>query len=320
MQLNILANSPQKYPAGHSSMLRLDDAVLPYQFTLKGSVTFKGVGLHSGRETIMIVRPAADNTGIRFVRTDLKSNNEIEARYDYVTSTFMSTELTNDAGAKIATVEHIMAALAGLGITNAIIDIDGPEVPIMDGSSLIFCEAFKQIGLQRLQKKVQGIQILKTVKVDDGKGATASFLPDDARLMHMKFDLKGRLNDLIKNPDMVFDLDHDDFYALLSHARTFGFYEDAQKLIQAGLARGASLDNTIVIKDNAVMNDDGLRDDDEFVQHKLLDAVGDLALAGVHIVGAFKGVNSGHGLNNKLLRKLFSTPNAWCWVNTDFLK
>lgn len=318
MQLNLTANSHAHNKVHTLRLPTLEGTALSYQSTLRQKVSCVGVGLHSGQEVSLTIRSAAINEGITFIRTDLAENNRIEARYDYVDSTMMSTRLTNPHGVSIATVEHIMAAMAGMGITNAVIEVNAPEIPIMDGSSLVFCDLIRSVGIKHTSQKVRAIEILKPVRVEDGKGASATFLPDDARTLKMRFDLKGRMQSLIKHPEMSFDLDHDDFHDLLAHARTFGFYEDAQKLLQAGLARGASLDNTIVIRDDAVMNETGLRDEDEFVQHKILDAIGDLSLAGVHIIGAFEGINSGHGLNNQLLRKIFATPNAWCWAHTDF--
>ncbi len=285
----------------------------PYQSTLCSAVTCSGIGVHSGTSVQLTLKPASQNQGIVFVRTDLDSScNTIQAIYSNVTDTRMCTTLTNSHGVSISTVEHVVAALAGASITNAVIEVSGPEVPIMDGSSVIFSQMIQDADVSRQPSSVpfidflKPIRILKPVRVSEGK-AWAEYTPASRRLISIEFDAHGRLSPQL----LTFQWDQEDFADLISNARTFGFYEDAEKLWAAGLAKGASLDNTIVIHNHKVMNEEGLRSDDELVRHKILDAVGDLGLAGCPIYGQFKGYNSGHGLNNKLLRALFADPDCF---------
>ncbi len=284
------------------------------QKTLAQSISCVGVGVHSGKPASLTIIPASVGTGYVFVRTDLNApENIIPAKYDTVVDTMMCTKIANPYGVTISTIEHVLAALVGANVTNAIIEVNGPEVPIMDGSSSVFSQMIANAGVKTQEDKIPTIRILKPIKVTHGD-ASAEFVPSENRLVSMEFDGHGRLQNLMDETEYSFDLDADDFADLLADARTFGFYEDAEKLWAAGLAKGASLENTIVIQGNSIMNEGGLRSEDEFIRHKILDAVGDLALAGVAIRGHFKGFNSGHALNNQLLRVLFSTPNVWCFV------
>lgn len=279
------------------------------QQTIARPVSCHGVGVHSANPATLTICPGAIDTGIVFVREDVSGEiAEIPARWHLVTDTTMCTKLTNGHGISIGTIEHVVAACVGMGITSARILVDGPEVPIMDGSSAVFVDMIQRVGLRSLKKSVRSIRVLKPVTITSGT-SVAKLLPCHESKMTMKFDANGRL--LPQQWSYTYYPDHDDFSSLLSEARTFGFYEDAQKLWSAGLAKGASLENTIVINHDGIMNEDGLRYDDELIRHKVLDAIGDLALAGVHIIGHFDGVNSGHALNNKLLRALFSDPTAW---------
>lgn len=281
------------------------------QKTLAQSVSCVGVGVHSGKSASLTLCPALEGTGYVFIRTDIAGfKNKIQARYDVVVDTMMCTKIANSYGVSISTIEHVMAALTGANITNVIIEVNGPEVPIMDGSSLAFSKMIERAGTQIQDSHVPVLRILKPVKVTHGK-ASAEFIPSQGRMISIKFDGHDRLQHLMDETEFSFDLDNDDFSELLSDARTFGFYEDAEKLWSAGLAKGASLENTVVIQNEKVINEGGLRSDDELIRHKVLDAVGDLALAGVTILGHFRGINSGHALNNQLLRVLFATPDAW---------
>ncbi len=280
------------------------DFALVRQRTLGKACSCTGVGVHSGASVHLTLKPATPNTGFVFVRTDVDSvHNKIPAIYSAVTDTRMCTTLTNAYGISISTVEHVVAALAGAGLTNAIIEVSGPEVPIMDGSSVIFSQMIQDGGIVFQDVGTPWVRILKPVRVSEGT-AWAEYTPSHDRFISIDFDAHGRLN----GQSFTFHWDQDDFADIISSARTFGFYEDAEKLWAAGLAKGASLDNTVVIHDNKVMNEEGLRSDDELVRHKILDAVGDLGLAGCLIYGHFRGYNSGHGLNNKLLRAVFSNP------------
>lgn len=282
-----------------------------HQNTLASSVHFKGIGVHSGKPVQMTIKPAPVETGIVFIRTDLEENNIIKAHWSTVSDTSMSTRISNPDGVTVSTIEHVMAALAGLKIQNAIIELDSPEVPIMDGSSVDFVKALKTIGPKKQSSRVQTIRVLKTIQVSHGT-STAFLLPSNESRISMEYN-----NRLPESFFFSYYPDTDDFSSILSPARTFGHFEDAQKLRAAGLALGASLDNTIVIGENGIMNEGGLRYEDEFVRHKVLDAVGDLALAGGRLLGHFYGINSGHALNNKILRTLFADPAAWVIEETN---
>jgi UDP-3-O-[3-hydroxymyristoyl] N-acetylglucosamine deacetylase len=282
-----------------------------WQKTIASPVTCTGVGVHSGKPVTLTIRPAIADSGYVFIRTDVPAGSRrIPARWDTVTNTAMCTQVTNSQGVSVSTIEHVIAALAGCGIHNAIIELDGPEVPIMDGSSAEFVKLVRQASLHQQFQPVRPLKVLKTVEVSVGN-STAMLKPSDEPKLSMQFNANGRLNN--QSWSFVYYPDHDDFGDLLSSARTFGFYEDAQHLWSQGLAQGASLDNTVVIKDGEIMNEEGLRFSDEFVRHKMLDAVGDLALAGAPILGHFMGINSGHALNNQLLHALFADESAWCF-------
>jgi UDP-3-O-[3-hydroxymyristoyl] N-acetylglucosamine deacetylase len=284
-------------------------STVAWQQTIAASVSCTGIGLHSGKPVTLTLRPAIANSGYVFMRTDVSEDSRrVPARWDTVTDTAMCTKITNSQGVSVSTIEHVIAALAGCGIHNAIIELDGPEVPIMDGSSSDFVDMVRQASIRQQRQPVRRIKILKTVEVKVGK-ATATLKPSDDTQFTMQFNANGRLDNQAWS--LNYYPDHDDFGDLLSNARTFGFYEDAQHLWAQGLAQGASLDNAVVIKDGKVMNEEGLRFSDEFVRHKMLDAIGDLALAGAPIQGLFSGENSGHGLNNQLLRALFADESAW---------
>lgn len=284
-----------------------------FQKTVLIPIHFQGVGVHSGKTVQMTIKPAPVDTGYVFIRTDLTENNSIKASWDTVSDTSMSTRISNKAGVMVSTIEHVTAALTGLGIQNAIIEVDAAEIPIMDGSSLEFVKAIKAAGTKKQAARVRTIRVLKPIQVTQGT-STAFLLPSDEPCISMEFNSNNRLSE-----DFFFSYypDTDDFSSVLSPARTFGHYEDAQKLRAAGLARGASLDNTIVIGEAGIMNEGGLRYKDELVRHKVLDALGDLALAGGRLLGHFYGINSGHALNNQILRALFADPAAWVIEETN---
>jgi UDP-3-O-[3-hydroxymyristoyl] N-acetylglucosamine deacetylase len=218
----------------------------------------------------------------------------------------MCTTITNASGISVATVEHIIAALYGTGITNALITIDGPEVPIMDGCSEEFCKGILETATARQSKRRHTLKISTTIRVENENG-WAQLSPHDKNLFSVKFTPTDRYEDLTQEQFQQFSYNEDDFTTLISRARTFGFYEDAQKLWAAGLAKGASLDNTVVIHKGAVMNEDGLRYSDELVRHKMLDAIGDMALAEYVLIGHYEACNPGHTLNYQLLKKYFDT-------------
>jgi UDP-3-O-[3-hydroxymyristoyl] N-acetylglucosamine deacetylase len=274
------------------------------QKTIGTSIQFKGVGVHGNKPVTMTIIP--DKDPIYFVRTDL-NNAVIPAHFKNVTDTKMSTTLSNEDGARVSTVEHILSALYGCGITRARIEIDGPEVPIMDGSACIFTHQIETVGIQTLKLKERVIEIVKPIHVFEGDHA-ALFLPNDTFSLTFYFDFAGQM----KGSLFAYDWNKQSFHDLIAPARTFGFHRDAQYLWDRGLAKGASLDNTIVLQDDlSVMNPEGLRFDNEFARHKILDAIGDLSLACGLIKGSFIGINSGHGLNNKLLHKLFDSLDSY---------
>jgi len=284
----------------------LNRKLLLDQHTIASPVVFDGVGVHSGKAVCMIVHPTTVDHGIVFERTDIEDKpNRIRASWKMVTATNMCTTISNSSGVSVATVEHILAALVGIGITNAHITIDGPEVPIMDGCSAAFCNALQEAGTTRQPKKRHQLKITHTVRVENEHG-WAQLSPKDSNLFEVHFAPSERYEGLTNEQHQEFSLLEDDFTKLVASARTFGFYEDAQKLWAAGLAKGASLENTVVIHKGAVMNENGLRYDNELVRHKLLDAIGDMDLAEYLLIGHYEALNPGHTLNYQLLKKYFA--------------
>jgi UDP-3-O-[3-hydroxymyristoyl] N-acetylglucosamine deacetylase len=293
------------------------DKNIKSQSTVLASFKVSGMGVHSGKTMTIELLPASIDTGIIFIRSDLQSQNEIPALFSQVTSTTMSTTLSNQHGASVSTVEHLIAALVGCGITNCIIKVDGPEIPIMDGSSKPFCEAISKAGILIQEEHLKTLKILSPIRVE-GEKAWAEFRPFDTRQFNMKFDFYGRMpQKYMADGFYSFDIDQDSFFDLISHARTFGFYKDAEMLREKGLAKGAGLHNTVIIKDDDVMNKEGLRHDFEFVQHKILDAIGDIGLSSFHIIGAYVAYNGSHALNNQLMRKLFASVDSWVWSESS---
>lgn len=282
-----------------------------YQTTLARPVIIAGVGVHSGARSRMVMRPAEPGTGIVFIRTDLNGETEIPARGDHVSETKLGTTLSNAAGASVAVVEHLLAACAGMGLDNARIDIDGPEVPIMDGSSAVFCQLMARAGLKEQGALRRRIRILDTVELRHGeKWARLSPSTDRCLTLHARIDFESRA---IGVQEMAIRLRPGLFARDLAFARTFGFARDVDMLKSMGLARGGSLDNAVVIDGDEIVNPEGLRADDEFIRHKMLDAVGDLFLAGGQIAGRYEANQPGHALNNELVRALLDAPEAWCW-------
>jgi UDP-3-O-[3-hydroxymyristoyl] N-acetylglucosamine deacetylase len=287
-----------------------------FQQTLQHTVICAGVGVHSGVRAKMVIHPAPVGTGICFRRVDLGIESLIAARGDHVTEVQLGTTLTNEDGAAVATVEHFLAACAGMGLDNLIVDIDGPEVPIMDGSSAVFCELFLNASLKRQSALRRRIRILDTVEVRDGvKWARLSPSADNVLTLNAKIEFETKA---IGTQQMAMRLIPGMFARDIAFARTFGFARDVEMLKSMGLARGGSLDNAVVIDGDEIVNPEGLRSDDEFIRHKLLDAVGDLMLAGAPIAGAYEALQPGHAMNNKLVRALLEQPDAWCW-ETDTL-
>lgn len=273
------------------------------QRTLKSAINCQGVGLHSGAEINMTLLPAEADTGIRFRRVDLKNGaREIQARYDQVSDTRLCTTIANEHGGSVATIEHLMAALAGCGVDNVIVELDGPEVPVMDGSSEPFVFLIDCAGTVEQAAERRVVRVKKPVTVSLGD-ATATLEPGDRFTMAMGIDFASKS---IGRQDIFLEVSDLTFKRELSQARTFGFLHEVEAMRAAGLARGGSLENAVVIDGDEVMNTEGLRYEDEFVRHKALDCVGDMALAGGPILGHFKGTRPGHAINNALLRAVFA--------------
>lgn len=279
-----------------------------HEHTLATPAICAGVGLHTGERVRLSVRPAPAGSGVVFVRSDVTDrDNIIAATAESVTQTRLGTVITNKAGASVSTIEHLMAALSALGVDNVLIEMDGPEVPIMDGSALPFVQLLDRAGFRRQAMPQSVIEILKPVEVIEGD-KRASLSPCDR--FEMRFEIEF---DSAVIGHQVVDLvvTEDSFRTELMSARTFGFLEGVEALRAAGLARGGSMDNAIVIDGDKVLNTEGLRYADEFVRHKALDAIGDLYVLGMPILGRFEGIKAGHGLNNALVRALLSQPDAY---------
>jgi UDP-3-O-[3-hydroxymyristoyl] N-acetylglucosamine deacetylase len=284
------------------------------QHTLKSEIGCSGTGLHSGNTVSIVLKPAPEDTGIVFRRTDKDGNNaEIEARVENVVEATLCTTLGNDDGIKIATVEHLLAALAGCHIDNVIVEVDGPEMPIMDGSAAPFVFLIECAGIVAQSKPRRVIEVLKRVAVSDN-GREASLSPGDGFSVGFEIDFD---SNAIGKQDKSVRLVNGTFKGEISRARTFGFAEEVDQLRKMGLARGGSLDNAVVVQGDEILNEEGLRYDDEFVRHKILDCVGDLYLAGAPISGHFQGFRSGHAMNHAIVRALFADPTAWRLVDAD---
>ncbi|MFA6970950.1 MAG: UDP-3-O-acyl-N-acetylglucosamine deacetylase [Gallionella sp.] len=286
------------------------------QRTLKTSVSVTGVGLHSGEKVTLSLRPASVNSGIVFRRVDVKPVEEIQARADLVHDTRLSTCMEQN-GVRIATIEHLMSALAGLGIDNVIVEMDGAEVPIMDGSAGTFIFLLQSAGIVEQSAPKRFIRIKKTVEVKQGD-KWVRFEPYNGYKLTFTINFAHPVFANTKQHVTV-DLDEHSYIRDISRARTFGFMQDVENMRAQGLALGGSLDNAIVMDEYRVLNADGLRFEDEFVKHKVLDAIGDLYLLGHAVIGAFSGFKSGHALNNALLRALLADDQAWEFVTFDNL-
>ena len=280
------------------------------QATLRKSVGFTGVGLHTGRTVTMTLRPAAADTGIRFCRIDVTDRDQIiPARFDAVVDTRLCTRIGNADGVSVGTIEHLMAALAALGVDNALIDIDAPEVPVLDGSAKPFLDRIAHVGLAFSEAPRRVLRVLETVTVEHG-GARASLRPAEGFALDFLIDFP---DPAIGRQRHALPLTPASFAAELADCRTFARLAEIEALRRAGLALGGDLTNAVVVDGDRVLNPGGLRRPDEFVRHKMLDAVGDLALAGGPIIGAYSGERAGHDITNRLLHALFARPSAWRW-------
>ena len=280
------------------------------QKTINKNITFKGIGLHSGLMVTMTIKPAEPNTGIIFKRVDLKENNIIIPNIFNVSSALFCTTISNEASVSVSTIEHLMGALYGLGIDNALVEIDNQEVPILDGSAKIFVEAISKTGIKNSNSPIKIVKIKEKVDFTDGH-KTISIEPSKISL-DIDFELRytneviGNQRNLIK----VFESDLTDIY----NSRTFCLFEDVEKLKQMGLAKGGSLDNAVVVKNNEVLNESGLRNEKEFVNHKILDCMGDLYLTGYKVIGKIICSQGGHKLTNQLLRKVFQNDENFSLI------
>jgi UDP-3-O-[3-hydroxymyristoyl] N-acetylglucosamine deacetylase len=283
------------------------------QTTLQDHVTVTGIGVHSGSPANLTLHPAEADTGIVFLRCGIEgqADRELSANFRSVTATEFATVLGDQNGPAVSTTEHVMAALHGLGVDNAVVEVDGPEVPIMDGSAAPFVAAIDRAGIVSLPARRRYIQVLKPVRV--AKGESYGELRPHARGLRIETEIEFD-HPLIGRQAVAMDVEADAFRRELARARTFGFMRDVAKLWSAGYALGASFENTVVVAENRVLNPEGVRFHDEFVRHKAVDAIGDLALAGAPLIGAYRSVRGGHKLNHAVLTALMSDRSAWAYV------
>ena len=277
------------------------------QKTIKKKISFQGIGIHTGEKVNLNIIPASPNSGIIFKRIDLPKNNIIYPNYNNVTNTTLCTTISNNEGIKVSTIEHLLGALYGLGIDNAIIEIDNQEVPILDGSAKLFLEKIKEIGINSSDQPIKIIKINKQVKVEDGQKSISIDHSNVTSDIEFEVIYNNEVIRTQKNKVNIFEDNLEDIY----NSRTFCLYEDIEKLKNLGLGKGGNLNNAIVIKDKKILNSEGLRNKLEFVNHKILDCMGDLFLSGYKIVGSVKCSQGGHQLTNQLLRKLFSDPTNY---------
>ena len=277
------------------------------QKTINDTIKFQGVGLHNGINVNLTVKPASENFGIKFCRTDVSKENLIEANYQNVVEPVLCTKIKNNEGTTVSTVEHLMAAFFGEGIDNALVEIDSSEVPILDGSASEFVDAIRSVGLKEQKELRKFIKVLQKVEIKEGS-KYISIEPLDNDLI-VDFEIVYS-NPLIRTRRKEFKLSDGDLTNIYN-SRTFCLYEDIDFIKSQGLAKGGSLENAIVVKGNEILNDDGLRNRHEFVYHKILDCLGDLMLSGYRIFGHVKTSQGGHALTNKLLLKLFSEKSNW---------
>ena len=278
------------------------------QQTLAAPLVFVGIGLHSGVRATMRIRPAGADHGISLVRRDLPRNEgKFTPDWQYVVDTTLSTTLGNDFGHTVATVEHLLSALSGIGVDNAIIELDGPEVPIMDGSALPFVEVITNVGIRTLDVPSEVIQVRRPVRLQQG-ASWAELLPDNTQRITISIDFN--MQD-IGLQTFCLEVSPASYQHEIAPARTFGFAEQVMHLRQQGLALGGSIKNAILLHEGRVKNQEGLRFHDEFVRHKVLDVIGDLSLTGIPIIGHYRGNRPGHRLNAELLNLLMQDPSAW---------
>jgi len=291
-------------------MIDISNTFNNQQQTIGKPVSISGIGLHTGTEVNMKLYPAKVDYGIKFIRKDIKDHNMIEALWSNVSSTKLSTTISNQNGTSVATIEHLMSALSGLHIDNVKIEIDGPEVPIMDGSSIKFVDLINKTSTHSLNKKRKVLKVNKNIKVENNE-ASVELKPNDQFSIDFEIDFPSKL---VSKQSCHLQLVNGNYKTDIASARTFGFERDVDMLRSNGLALGGSLDNAVVVGESKILNSGGLRFKDEFVRHKILDSIGDLYLAGAPIQGYFLGNKSGHHLNNLLLRSLFADKNNYEYI------
>ena len=283
-------------------------AEFAFQHTVRNPVRFSGIGVHTGEQARVVLLPAPADTGVVFVRTDVRDkDNRIAVSGEAVCKTQLGTVITNAAGVTVSTIEHLMAALVMTGVDNALVEIDGPEMPIMDGSSIDFIRGLDRAGLQPQGAPRRFIEIVDVVEVIEGD-KRATLRPSEG--FEVAFEI-AFAPAAIGRQAVDLTMDAGAFRRELADCRTFGFLHEVEALRAMGLARGGSMDNVVVIDGDEIMNPEGLRRPDEFVRHKALDAIGDLYVLGAPVIGRFEGVLAGHALNNALVRALLATPHAW---------
>ena len=286
------------------------------QRTLATQVTLTGVGVHSGKPASITLVPAEAGVGVVFIRTDCEDGIEIPALWNKVSATALCTVLGDPSKNGVSSVDHLMAALSGMGVDNLIVEIDGPEVPVMDGSSAIFVEAIEQVGLKRLDRSRRYLKVKKPVRVDAGD-AWCELHPHDTTRLDITIDFD---TPLIGRQQFSSDITPNVFRDELSRARTFGYVKDVEQLWKMGFALGSSLENSIAISEDKVLNPEGIRWPDEFARHKTLDAVGNLALAGLPVLGLYRSYKGGHKMNHAILVKLFEDQSAFEVVSSPRLR
>ena len=283
------------------------------QKTLKEKIDLQGVGLHNGAEVNLTIRPSKPNTGIIFKRVDINSNNIIHANFKNVVEPILCTKLRNENGVTVSTVEHLMAAFYGEGIDNALVEVDASEIPIMDGSAVDFVDAIRSAGIAEQSEPKKFIKVLKKVEVKDGK----KFISIEPLNQDLIIDFEIIFNNpLIRTRRKEFKFSNDDLTEIYN-SRTFCLYEDIDNIKRMGLAKGGSLDNAIVVQGSKILNENGLRNRNEFVHHKILDCLGDIMLSGNRIFGHIKTSQGGHALTNKLLMRFFSDQANWSLENFE---
>ena len=280
------------------------------QKTISDKISLNGVGIHTGKKVKINIIPASPNTGIIFKRVDLIKNNIIIANYANVTNTLLCTTISNEYGVSVSTIEHLMGAFYGIGIDNAIVEIDSLEMPILDGSARFFLQEIKRVGIKHSDQPIKIIKINKNIKIEDDQKFISIEKSNVTSEIEFEIKYKNNLINVQKNKVNILEDNLSDIF----NSRTFCLYEDIEKLKKLNLGKGGSLDNAIVIKDDKLLNSTGLRNDKEFVNHKILDCMGDLFLSGHKIIGSVKCSQGGHKLTNELLRKIFNDKENYSLI------